>query len=72
MGQVELAALLREARAARGLSLRDVAEGAGTTVSYVHRLERGRVRRPGGDVLRRVAAALDLPASRVLRAAGFL
>lgn len=64
--------MLRSRRAARGVSLREVASEAGIGVSYLHRLERGLVARPGADRLGRVADALDLPRASLLRAAGYL
>lgn len=50
------AALLREVRAAAGLSLRGLAEAAGVATSTVHRIERGLLQ-PTVETLERIAEA---------------
>lgn len=67
-----LGGVLRSARLARELSFREAAEAAGLAVSHLQRLERGEVRRPGVDVLRRLAGAYGVAYEELLVAAGYL
>ncbi len=55
---------IRKRRLARGLSLREFARRVGVTPPYVTDLEADR-RRPGPEVLARMAAELGVPASRL-------
>lgn len=77
MGGVEespwtaLGALLRERRAALGLSLRDVAARAAISNAYLSQIERG-VHEPSLGVLRAVTDALELPLTGLLRRSGVL
>ncbi len=66
-----LGATLRDARAAHGLSLQQVAERAGCSAAYVHKLEMDRVRTPSPRVLARLAEALGLDYSELMRAADY-
>jgi HTH-type transcriptional regulator, competence development regulator len=71
----QLARTIRDARANsgdEGVSLRGLRAQTGLAISYLSRLERGQVRHPSPDALRRVAAALDLPYTRLMREAGYL
>lgn len=63
---------MRAAREAAGLSYRDVREVTGLALSHLQRLERGEVAEPSPSVLRRLAAALDVPYVELMRAAGYL
>ena len=53
-----LKAMVRSARDASGLSLRQLARESGVGLSYLHRLETGQAVRPGPRVLRKLATAL--------------
>jgi HTH-type transcriptional regulator, competence development regulator len=66
-----LGALLGGARATVGTSLHDVAEGAGCSPAYVHKLEQDRVRTPSPRVLAGLARTLGLDYGAVMRAAGY-
>lgn len=50
---------LREARQARGLTLRELADRAGTTESHLSKLERG-AHAPSWPLIARVLVGLDL------------
>ena len=63
--------MLADARAALGMSLQEVAEGAGCSTAYVHKLEQGRVRTPSPRVLGGIARALALDYVAVMGAAGY-
>jgi transcriptional regulator with XRE-family HTH domain len=56
---------IRTRRLELGLTLAEVAERAGLSLPYVANLERGRGN-PTVDALRKLAAALEIPASRLL------
>jgi transcriptional regulator with XRE-family HTH domain len=56
---------LKALRAARSMTQRDLAEKAGTTVSYISRLEAGSAA-PGIDLLERLATALGANATELL------
>lgn len=71
MSSVELQRVLRQAMAAGGLSFRDVAEGSGLAVSYVHRLAHGRVAEPSPGALRKLARVPGLSYGALMRAAGY-
>lgn len=58
---------LRALRLAAGLSQVKLAERAGTTQSYIARIESGRLD-PGTDMLERLAAAVGVPAVKVFSA----
>ncbi|HEX5505919.1 MAG TPA: helix-turn-helix transcriptional regulator [Thermomicrobiales bacterium] len=65
----ELAALVRQAREARGWSQLGLAIEADVAPATVARLEAGRARRPTGATLGRLAAALGLPLDDLAAAA---
>ncbi|WP_093773998.1 helix-turn-helix domain-containing protein [Streptomyces sp. yr375] len=66
-----LGELLRGLRFQAGLSQRALTERAGISVRTLRSLERGQIRRPHADSIRRPAAALDLPeAARTLHRPG--
>lgn len=62
-----LATNLRQARIARGLTQDDVAALSGVNRAYVSDLEHGK-RNIGIDCIGRLAAALNMPATSLLRA----
>lgn len=67
-----LAALVRAQRAELGLSLRQAAEKSGGLVgpSTLNAIERGEPRRVTDRIITGIATALELPESKVRRAAG--
>jgi transcriptional regulator with XRE-family HTH domain len=66
-----LGSLLREARAAHGVSLQEVADSAGCSTGYVHKLESDGVRTPSPRVLAGLARALGLGYGQLMAAAGY-
>jgi transcriptional regulator with XRE-family HTH domain len=66
-----LGTILRESRAAHGLSLQQVANRARCSPGYVHKLEQDRVRTPSPRVLARLAEALALGYPELMDAAGY-
>jgi transcriptional regulator with XRE-family HTH domain len=66
-----LGELLRETRAGLAVSLQDVAERAGCSAGYVHKLEMNRVRTPSPRVLAGLAEALGLSYQELMGAAGY-
>jgi transcriptional regulator with XRE-family HTH domain len=71
MSTQTLGALLHEARGAHDLSLQEVAERAGCSPGYVHKLEADKVRTPSPRVLAGLANALGLAYPDLMRAAGY-
>jgi transcriptional regulator with XRE-family HTH domain len=67
----QLGRLLRDARGALGASLQDVAEEAGCSTAYVHKLEQDRVRTPSPRVLAGLARTLGLDYGLVMSTAGY-
>jgi transcriptional regulator with XRE-family HTH domain len=63
--------MLRDAREALALSLHDVAERAGCSTGYVHKLEMNRVRTPSPRVLAGLAEALGLSYRELMRSVGY-
>jgi transcriptional regulator with XRE-family HTH domain len=63
--------ILRDGREGLALSLHDVAERAGCSPAYVHKLEMNRVRTPSPRVLAGLAEALGLSYPMLMRAAGY-
>lgn len=68
----ELGIHLREARKAKELSIRAVAEMAGVHHTLLSRIEAGRIKAPGADTLSALARALDLSLSDVYGFADYL
>ncbi|MFZ1993368.1 MAG: helix-turn-helix transcriptional regulator [Solirubrobacteraceae bacterium] len=66
-----LGTTIRAARSAHGLSLQQVAERAGCSQGYVHKLEMDRVRTPSPRVLAGLAEALGLSYDELMRAADY-
>lgn len=61
--------VLRDARAGRGETQRDVADRAGISVQYLSEIERGR-KEPSSEMLAAVGGALDLTLLDLTRAVG--
>ena len=54
-------AFIRERRVSKGMTLFDVAAEAQISVPYLSRIERERENVPKDDLIRRLAATLDIP-----------
>lgn len=63
--------MLAGARTVAALSLHQVADGAGCSTAYVHKLEQDRVRTPSPRVLAGLAQTLGLDYGSVMQAAGY-
>jgi HTH-type transcriptional regulator, competence development regulator len=72
MSAKELGARLQQVRDVRSRSLRDVAESAGISASYLQKLERGDVKSPSPNVLYAVAQELKIPYSELMKLAGYV
>lgn len=57
---------LRTQRELLKLSMGDLAEKSGLSKGYINNLEKGRIEAPGDDVLKKLAAALELPLTDLL------
>lgn len=57
--------VLRAHRLAQGLTLRDVSQKARVSLGYISEIERGQ-KEPSSELLAALAAALDVPLSKVL------
>jgi transcriptional regulator with XRE-family HTH domain len=70
----ELAAVLGDLRAAKGLSLREVEEATGKAVSnaYLSQLENGRIKKPSPNVLHSLAEVYVVPYEALMEKAGYL
>jgi len=62
---------LRDLRNKRRLSLREVGEEVGVSVSYLSQIETGE-RKPSAEILRKLAPAYGVPVRDILEVAGFL
>ncbi|HEY3435111.1 MAG TPA: helix-turn-helix domain-containing protein [Solirubrobacterales bacterium] len=78
MSPVTLSSTIRAAREARSLSLRDLRAATagerypdGLAVSYLQRLERGRVEEPSPHALRAIARPLGVAYATLMRQAGY-
>jgi len=71
MSKSTLGSILGDARAAHDLSLQQVAQRAGCSAGYVHKLELDRVRTPSPRVLAGLAEALGLAYAELMAAAGY-
>ena len=67
-----LGRLLSEARAALGVSLQDVADSAGCSSAYVHKLEQDSVRTPSPRVLAGQTKALGIEYGTIMQAVGYV
>lgn len=57
---------IKHYREQNGLTLQDVSEKAGVSISYIHRIEKGSRSMPSFPILERIANALGIPVSRLL------
>lgn len=64
-------AILRRARAIRGLSVVDAARGAAISPAYLSRLERDAVKKPSPHVLHQLSEALGVPYAELMRLSGY-
>ena len=71
MSKKTVGSLLGEARSAHRLSLQEVAERAGCSPGYVHKLEADLVRTPSPRVLAGLARSLGLRYGDLMTAAGY-
>jgi len=62
-------AFIRERRMSKGMTLFDVAAEAQVSVPYLSRIERDRENVPKDDLIRRIAAILDIPDDEAFAAA---
>ena len=71
---VELGTLLADLRTAKGLSLREVEEASGKSVSnaYLSQLENGKIRKPSPNVLHSLAEVYAVPYEALMEKAGYL
>ena len=63
---VTLASVIRQARKAPGLSIRQLAQVVGAHHSLLARIELGEVTRPSPDMVQRIADTLELDPSALL------
>jgi len=70
-GEISLGQLLGNARASLGESLQVVAERAGCSTAYVHKLEQDRVHTPSPRVLAGLARTLGLDYDLIMSTAGY-
>ncbi len=61
---------LKRIRTRKGLTQTEVAERTGLTQAYIAELESGRKRNPSLLVLMRIAEALDVPVTALIKAQG--
>jgi transcriptional regulator with XRE-family HTH domain len=67
-----LGSTLRRRRITAGLTLREVAERTGMTISTISRLEVGEIETPKPEHLQRLARALDIEIEELYGEAGYL
>jgi transcriptional regulator with XRE-family HTH domain len=65
-----LASVIRQAREAAGLSIRQLAPLVGIDYSVLSRIEAGKVTRPSPEVVQNIAEALELDATELLAFVG--
>jgi transcriptional regulator with XRE-family HTH domain len=68
----ELGLRLHQVRELRGRSLRDVAQEAGISASYLQKIERGQVKSPSPNVLYTLSEKLAVPYSELMRLVGYV
>jgi transcriptional regulator with XRE-family HTH domain len=66
-----LGAVLKQARAVRGLSAGDAARAAAISAAYLSKLENDAVKRPSPPVLHQLSEALGLPYAELMRLSGY-
>ncbi|HEX5619040.1 MAG TPA: helix-turn-helix transcriptional regulator [Solirubrobacteraceae bacterium] len=65
-----LGTVLRDARVARGMSLRDVERASGIANAHLSQLETGRIRKPDMGVLWELAGVYEIDFEQLVQAAG--
>ena len=68
----ELGLRLQQVRDLRNRSLRDVAEKAEISASYLQKIERGQVKNPSPNILHTLAKELGVPYAELMRLAGYV
>jgi transcriptional regulator with XRE-family HTH domain len=70
----ELGVVLSDLRKAKGLSLREVEQATGSTVSnaYLSQLENGKIKKPSPNVLHSLAEVYVVPYEALMEKAGYL
>src|SRR6476620_2094551 len=63
---------LKEVRELRGHSLRELADKAGISASYLQKLERDQVQSPSPNVLYALSKELKVPYSQLMKRAGYV
>ena len=67
----KLGKLLRDARAAKGLSLRELQEASGVDYSLINRMEHGELASPDPAKLQKLARALEIDIEDIYALAGY-
>jgi transcriptional regulator with XRE-family HTH domain len=68
----QLGTRLRQVREVRGWSLRETADKAEISATYLQKLERGQVKSPSPNVLYALSKPLNVPYSDLMRLAGYV
>jgi transcriptional regulator with XRE-family HTH domain len=66
-----LGAVLRQARAVRGLTASETARGAGISQAYINKLEHDAIKRPSPLVLQRLGEVLGVPYGQLMALVGY-
>jgi HTH-type transcriptional regulator, competence development regulator len=66
-----IGAVLKQARAVRGLSAVDAARAAGISAAYLSKLESNAVKKPSPHVLHQLSEALGVPYAELMRLSGY-
>lgn len=66
-----LGTALKEARAARGWSLREAEEKTGVSNAFLSQLEGGKIKQPSPNVLHKLCEAFDLSYALIMEYAGY-
>jgi transcriptional regulator with XRE-family HTH domain len=69
--QQRLGKLVKELREERDWTLGQLAQKAKTSVSYLSRIENGKINKPSGSYLSKLATAFGVPVERLHSAAGY-
>lgn len=62
---------LRMLRKASGVTLKDIEQATGVSNAYLSQMETGKIANPGPQILGKVAKHYGIPASNLLRMAGY-
>ena len=68
---LSIGAVLKQARAVRGLSAVDAARAAGISAAYLSKLESNAVKKPSPHVLHQLSEALGVPYAELMRLSGY-